>query len=371
MQFHYQRHQSLPSPPQQHQTAFAHPPAPGYKYSSARNAHNLGTLPLSPPASDEEGLMSPPSRRELDNKREYDDKVVDYSKDGMWLPTSYNNVKPGMAGIGPHSPPIQFIEDILQQEDDEQMHEQHLQQHRLFASGYEEHALGIVSSNGNSNPLKRQRGDDFMLPSPYSSSAEPSSPQSSSRHKKKRQLTEASEATWTCEKCGKHFSRIWNYNAHLETHNPDRPRPHTCPYQDCGKAFVRKTDLTRHTQCVHAKDKKFQCDLCGNTFARKDTLRRHEDDGCPQRVDIISRHSRNNPLNVHSQALSCFLGRRESEQQMFLGSQQQPQQNQQQQQYDCHQQQPRNVSYDTASFNSCLPPLSGMVSIQKTASWGV
>jgi len=218
--------------------------------------------------------MLPPSGRESNGRCGYEDKVVDPNMASMWIPTGYNNIRSEAAGMKPHSPPIQFIEDILQQ-DDEQMHEQHLQQHRLLVSGYGERTLGIVSSNSNrtGNSLKRGR-DELMLPSPYSSSVEPSSPQSSSRPRKKRHLTDASEATWTCEKCGKFFSRIWNYNAHLETHNPDRPKPHACPYQDCEKAFVRRTDLTRHTQCVHSKDKKFKCDLCGNTFARKDTLRR-------------------------------------------------------------------------------------------------
>lgn len=279
MQFHYQRHRSLPSPPQQHRSAFVPPLVPGYRFSSSRIVPSHGVSPRTPPASDGEGLASSDSSRESQPKREYDDNNIS----NMWVPTGYSDGKPSAAEMGPHSPPIQFIEDILQQDDDEQMHEQQLQQHRLFAAGYHGHNFEFVSGNGSGNDnehrsgdgnlLKRQH-DEFVLPSPDSSSVEPSSPPPSAQHRKKRQLTDASEAAWTCEKCGKFFSRIWNYNAHLETHNPDRPRPHACPYQDCGKTFVRKTDLTRHTQCVHAKDKRFHCELCGNTFARKDTLRR-------------------------------------------------------------------------------------------------
>jgi hypothetical protein len=77
-----------------------------------------------------------------------------------------------------------------------------------------------------------------------------SSPSAPNRIRKKRHLTEPSEANFHCGKCGKYFSRIWNYNAHLETHDPHRPRPHVCLVDDCKKAFVRRTDLTRHQQCV-------------------------------------------------------------------------------------------------------------------------
>ena len=68
--------------------------------------------------------------------------------------------------------------------------------------------------------------------------------------RKKRRLTEPGEANYHCETCGKYFSRVWNYNAHRETHDPSRPKPHKCHAENCGKAFVRRTDLTRHVQCV-------------------------------------------------------------------------------------------------------------------------
>ncbi|KAF8427500.1 hypothetical protein EV426DRAFT_699330 [Tirmania nivea] len=124
--------------------------------------------------------------------------------------------------------------------------------------------------------------------------------------RKKRRLTEPGEANYHCQTCGKYFSRVWNYNAHRETHDPSRPKPHVCTEPNCKKAFVRRTDLTRHVQCVHAKDKKFKCSMCNNRFARKDTLRRHEDDGCPKRIDIQSRHGKGpNPLGWSSLALSC------------------------------------------------------------------
>ncbi|KAI9794355.1 MAG: hypothetical protein M1816_005424 [Peltula sp. TS41687] len=106
--------------------------------------------------------------------------------------------------------------------------------------------------------------------------------------RKRRQLTTAAEASHTCEICGKLFGRSYNYKAHLETHDPGRVYAHPCLEENCDKKFVRKTDLTRHHQSVHQKRRDFRCELCGHLFARKDTLRRHTEDGCTRRFDITS-----------------------------------------------------------------------------------
>jgi hypothetical protein len=102
-------------------------------------------------------------------------------------------------------------------------------------------------------------------------------------------LTGPENANHQCQICKKLFSKLWNYKAHQLTHDVNREKPHLCESEGCGKRFVRKTDLLRHRQCVHAKEKNYQCDLCGNRFARKDTLRRHEDDGCTKRFNIPSK----------------------------------------------------------------------------------
>ncbi|KAL8732293.1 MAG: hypothetical protein Q9166_002865 [cf. Caloplaca sp. 2 TL-2023] len=51
----------------------------------------------------------------------------------------------------------------------------------------------------------------------------------------------------------------------------------------CTKRFRRKTDLDRHYQSVHLKARIHKCDLCGNLFARREMLRRHNEDGCPRK----------------------------------------------------------------------------------------
>ncbi|KAI0137539.1 hypothetical protein BJ170DRAFT_65951 [Xylariales sp. AK1849] len=103
-----------------------------------------------------------------------------------------------------------------------------------------------------------------------------------------RRLTTKDEANYQCDVmgCGKLFSRSYNYKAHLETHDEKREYPFPCTSPDCNKKFVRKTDLQRHQQSVHLKERNHKCDYCARMFARKDTLRRHMEDGCSKRFDI-------------------------------------------------------------------------------------
>ncbi|KAF2753840.1 hypothetical protein EJ05DRAFT_156793 [Pseudovirgaria hyperparasitica] len=103
-----------------------------------------------------------------------------------------------------------------------------------------------------------------------------------------KSLTE--NATFRCEICGKVFQREYNRKAHMQTHNPSRARPQACEYPNCDKSFVRRTDLMRHQESVHIKNRPFECTACDARFSRKDTLQRHVEDGCPRRFDV-KRHA--------------------------------------------------------------------------------
>ncbi|KAF2744226.1 hypothetical protein M011DRAFT_461024 [Sporormia fimetaria CBS 119925] len=102
----------------------------------------------------------------------------------------------------------------------------------------------------------------------------------------RRHRTTEENANFKCDECGGLFTRAFNYNQHLKTHDPDRVKAFQCTYTGCNKPFGRKTDLDRHINSVHLKAKPHRCGRCKATFARKDTLRRHEEDGCSHRHQI-------------------------------------------------------------------------------------
>jgi hypothetical protein len=91
-----------------------------------------------------------------------------------------------------------------------------------------------------------------------------------------RKHTTKEEANFQCmvKGCGKFFSRSYNFKSHMETHDERREYPFPCQEPNCTKKFVRKTDLQRHHQSVHTKERNHKCDFCGRLFARKDTQRR-------------------------------------------------------------------------------------------------
>lgn len=122
-------------------------------------------------------------------------------------------------------------------------------------------------------------------------SSETNTVNTSTARTRSRSTTTRENATHKCEICGRLFQRSYNHNAHMDIHNPQRPKPNVCKTKGCGRKFVRRTDLIRHDQSVHLKVKNHKCVACDAHFARKDTLRRHTEDGCPKRFDVITRQA--------------------------------------------------------------------------------
>ncbi|KAK8038394.1 hypothetical protein PG994_015161 [Apiospora phragmitis] len=125
---------------------------------------------------------------------------------------------------------------------------------------------------------------------------------------KRRRLTTREDANFQCDVkgCGKLFSRSYNFKAHLKTHDEKREYPFPCQVEGYTKKFVRKTDLSRHHQSVHMKERNHKCYFCHRTFARKDTLQRHIKDTCPKRICTSTLNVRNEdygPEKPHSMGI--------------------------------------------------------------------
>lgn len=80
----------------------------------------------------------------------------------------------------------------------------------------------------------------------------------------------AADISFTCEHCGKAFSRLFRLKRHLLIHTGER----NFECDICGKKFQRRDYLIVH-MAAHAKAKRLPCDFCAKTFARLQYLRQH------------------------------------------------------------------------------------------------
>ncbi|KAH8100470.1 hypothetical protein BXZ70DRAFT_148403 [Cristinia sonorae] len=92
---------------------------------------------------------------------------------------------------------------------------------------------------------------------------------------------------YPCHLCHRRFARQFNLKTHMQTHDPNRAKPHACDHPGCGRAFSRKHDLMRHTMSIHrsgatttgqaigvGSGARSRCDDCGRSYVGKDS------DGC-------------------------------------------------------------------------------------------
>lgn len=82
-----------------------------------------------------------------------------------------------------------------------------------------------------------------------------------------------------CSECGNTFSRRDSLKRHEKRCKADTENPHKCQEPNCGKDFHRRDLLNQHMK-VHQKKRRrrldIACPICKETFKRKDVLRRHK-----------------------------------------------------------------------------------------------
>jgi hypothetical protein len=146
----------------------------------------------------------------------------------------------------------------------------------------------ILSSTSEYNPSNKVGSPHQLTISPSSttsrtlaSSQLPAIPPmplvSSPEHSKP--FREDPKKKYQCPNCPRAFARAFNLKTHRETHNPNRAKPHACPFPACGRSFSRKHDLGRHLISIHRVDPSEQniavgvqrgsrsrCDSCGKSW---------------------------------------------------------------------------------------------------------
>ncbi len=78
-----------------------------------------------------------------------------------------------------------------------------------------------------------------------------------------------------CSTCGMKFMWLDSMAKHIEHEHPGTEKIKLYSCELCGKAFSRSEHLERHRKTHNPSEKKFECTVCQKKFNRKDNLRSH------------------------------------------------------------------------------------------------
>jgi len=80
------------------------------------------------------------------------------------------------------------------------------------------------------------------------------------------------DRTYSCNICGKRFSRKFNLNTHIKCVHSDE-KDYICPF--CQRAFNHSSNLRKHIKTVHGEEKRLPCPDCNKPFKHKEALKSH------------------------------------------------------------------------------------------------
>ncbi|XP_042127640.2 Krueppel-like factor 17 isoform X2 [Peromyscus maniculatus bairdii] len=77
----------------------------------------------------------------------------------------------------------------------------------------------------------------------------------------------------TYDNCGKAYTKRSHLVSHQRKHTGEKP--YVCDWEGCTWSFFRSDELGRHRR-IHTRDRPHKCEDCGRQFMRSDHLKQHQ-----------------------------------------------------------------------------------------------